>query len=263
MTTLAPGWELMPVPAGVPGLVAVRTRLPESIRVASTAAGLEAVALDVSAGLADHFADVLLVDAGRDAGAIELLHAAAGGIVIRTRLDRTGAARCWLWPTASFVDSTPVRIAEARLTTGGAEFSIRRRGPLAQVAQVGTAEALDARDLPAWLFRAGGLGPRPSGATGLDILPRAELPPVTWSLAWCTGTDDRQEPSNEDWSTAVMTGSGSLDLIDTGTQLRRVLPELPDALATDARDALPGTGPAALVPISAGEVFALLTTLTA
>jgi hypothetical protein len=146
---------------------------------------------DVTAGLADHFSEVLPVDAVVGPTGAQLLHAATGpdgeGVAIETRLAPDGTAHCWVAPTARYAaeadtarrimvgrpatstkDNTDgVRVARAhvvvtRPTT--AEFVVTCHAGAAEIEPVAgpvPAADLPASAVPAALWAGLGLGPRP------------------------------------------------------------------------------------------------------
>jgi hypothetical protein len=260
----------------------VRAQLPDGIR---PAADVDAATLDVTAGLRDHFADVVAIDAVANGADLHLVHTATEprgeGIIIETRIAGSGTAYCWTSPACDYLadralaravmsgrrpgprpTSPPgpgVPVAEVWLARGGDRTVARRRGPLGQIVLPGAtrAVAVPASTLPARLFEAGRLGPR--RVCGQVFVTTVEsLTGTPWCLEWSVGHDEAIEPRDDDWSTARATGHGRLDLIDRDGELLLVRQELPEPLASDAREAMPDRDVVALVPVSAGDVFTTL-----
>ena len=256
---------------------------------------LSELVADVQADLQRRFPVVHVVDAEAGVRGAHLVHAVVApdgeGIVVETRVDRSGTASCWVSAVRTYAayrrvaraamagvrlsmsphrveDGVPV--AEAQLSLEGGVAAARRRGSLGQFVPAGDASAIavPVSALPVLLFAAAGLGPRPVPADrAITVLDRSQVPSSAcrrWVLDWTVGRDDALVPFEGDWSVARLVDGGRLEVVDSGTDepLRRVLGALPEPLATDAREALPpGSNPVGLTGVTAAAVFAVLALL--
>jgi hypothetical protein len=172
----------------------VRSRVPASL----TDAPLDALLVDITAGLTERFPRVMPIDVLADPaetprGSVRLLHAAldpdGDGVTIETLLLRSGEVACWVAPAARYAAeqatarramagrpalpteegalSAGVPVAEARLTvTGHGDWQVARHGTGARVVPASPATPPDdielrASLLPMWLASVTGTGPRP------------------------------------------------------------------------------------------------------
>jgi hypothetical protein len=247
---------------------------------------------DIGRGLAERFPEVYAVDFDRTGRTAMCVHAVVdhrgNGCVVETSLRSTSDGPLhvsnWVSPTGSYLrdlaaartlmsggnhpyEEAPdagVAVAEAHLSIQATELAIRRRGPVAQIATDDGAIplVLRASALPVWLFArlVGGMRPAP-GDRRVHIGPWADvaISGTGWTLDWAHGYDTTLEPSDEDWSTAVVTQRGRIEMLDRGAHGLWRVTDVPD----DLRE--PGdTGEeVAVCPTTAAALWAELTLLAA